>query len=80
MLPYQEKNSSTRSARKTFWSYCCILLSGDLQPYEVGIFSPPNSMDGGLQQHLFTCQIKEGSAKARPGKPQLSLWILGNHP
>lgn len=80
MLSYQDKKQLNKSARKTFWSYCCVLLSGNLQPHKGGIFSLPNSMDGSLQQHLFTCQVKEGSAKAKPRKLQLSLWILRNPP
>lgn len=46
MLPYQGKKPSlTGSARKTFWSYCCFLLSGDLQPCEGRNSGPPNSME-----------------------------------
>lgn len=58
MLPYQGKNSLTRSARKTFRSYCCVLLSGDLQSCAGGAFSPPNSTEACNSIYSHACLKK----------------------
>jgi len=58
MLPYQGKNSLTRSAKKTRWSYCCILLSGDLQPCAGGACRPANSMEARSSIYFHACLKK----------------------